>query len=148
MGRMDLDCLDIHAVVAEPIQVHPAEVVVSDATDDAARLTELGDLVDEDRGSTARKGPYQLQRLAKAMTWLIRHDLHEDLTESHDLEHLYLRLVAQLPLATGSVLIRVRPTDRRSSAVPGGKLLTCRCMRLRGMRNEPSRGCREPSSGT
>jgi hypothetical protein len=36
------------------------------------------------------------------MTWLIRHDLHEDFTESYDLEHLYLRLVAQLPLATGS----------------------------------------------
>ena len=102
IGRMDLDCFDVDAVVAEPIQVHPAEVVVSDAADDAARLTELGDLVDEDRRSTAREGPDQSQRLAKAMTSLVRHDLHEDLTESYDLEHLYVHLVAQLPLATGS----------------------------------------------
>ncbi len=54
---VDLDCFDVDAVTAESFQVHPAKVVISDAADDPAGLTEFCDLVDEDRRSTARKGP-------------------------------------------------------------------------------------------
>ena len=100
--RIDLDRFDVDAVIAEPVQVYPAEVVFPDAADDAASLTEFCDLVDEDRRRTARQGPDQPQRLAKTIPTRVRHDLHQDLTESYDLEHLCLRPLAQLPRATGS----------------------------------------------
>ena len=90
--RENLDGFDVDAVVAEPFQVQPAEIVVPDAADDAAGLTELGDLVDEDRRSTTRERANQLHRLAKTVAPLLRHDLHQDLTESCDLWHLCLSL--------------------------------------------------------
>ena len=89
-GRADLDGADVHPVVTQPPQVDPAEVVVADAADDAAGLAELGDLVDEDGRSAARERPHQADRLAEPLSPVFRHDLDQDLAESHDLGHLHL----------------------------------------------------------
>src|ERR1019366_858526 len=87
-----LDTAHVDTVALESLQVHPTEVVVPDAADDAAGLPEFRHLVDEDRRRTTRERPNEVHRFTETWAALLRHDFHEDLSDSHDLEHLYLRL--------------------------------------------------------
>ena len=86
------DTSHIDTVGLEAFQVDPAEVIIPNAADDAASLAELGYLIDKDRRCSAGKGAYKVDSLPKTSPALLSHDLHKDLSDSHDLGHIGLRL--------------------------------------------------------
>ena len=64
-----------------------AEIVVADGGYDGARVTELPDLIDEDRRRAARKWSDQRLRRPKPLAALSGHDLHQNFADGGDERH-------------------------------------------------------------
>ena len=84
------DGRDVDTVALKPTQIEPTEIVVPDSADDAARMAELADLVDEDGRRARRERPDEAQGLEEAVAAFGRQDLDDDLPDGDDLLHFAL----------------------------------------------------------
>src|ERR1700678_2817320 len=83
----DLDALCVHAIFRQTCDVEPAEVIVPNTGDDAARLSELGYLVNKDRRRATGERASQLHWLPEPMAMVFGHDLDQDLTQQYYRDH-------------------------------------------------------------
>ncbi len=127
----------VGAVLLQAVDVHPAEVVVADAADDAAGETELGDLVEIDRRRAARIGTDQRARLAERLSDSGSHDLDEDFAHGHDLAHCLPPVVDLSPHRPVEVMVIANA--RRATRPPSSRLRAARSRSGR-MRNNRQSG--------
>src|SRR5262249_25457345 len=86
--RRELDGRDVDAVSAQAFDVQCTEIIAADAADDAARLTKLCNLIDEDCRCTRRKRADQIHNGSEAVASLFGHDFHQPLADRDDLFRL------------------------------------------------------------
>jgi hypothetical protein len=87
MVRTEGDRRDVGPVTPQPLDVQPAEIVVADTSDQAARLAKLGHLIDEDGGRSGRERTDERDRFEKTIADFRRHDLDENLAYGNDFLH-------------------------------------------------------------
>ena len=99
---------NIRAVLAQPLDVEYAEIVIADRAHDATGLAELGDLIDEDRRGAGGERTDQRDGGAEAVAGLDRHDLDDDLADGNDLLHAHVR-TALLRTSSQTAMRMTRP---------------------------------------